>query len=127
MGRAHVITKKALAKHGKKTKPNMAKQLFDVIFSLMMTSSGIMCRHVHHGLTVASCCSGWSSDLFALKMLNVPFTSCVGCDTEPSAKLLSTRIHGHHLWVDDCCTPEFLESPGLLIGVCADLVIVRYR
>ena len=70
------------------------------------------------GLLVGSACSGWGSELFALKHMNVDFTSVFSCDTCSHARTVHQSAHGAsqktygNVWSDD-----FLGSPTVQLFV----------
>ena len=70
------------------------------------------------GLLVGSCCSGWGSELFALKHMNIDFTSVFNCDTCSHARTVHQSAHGAsqktygNVWSDD-----FMASPTVQLFV----------
>ncbi|CAJ1378574.1 unnamed protein product [Effrenium voratum] len=69
------------------------------------------CEHKHSGITVASACRGWCSELIALTRLGVRHTCCFACDICRKAKALSTRTYQHHKWFDNVMDESFLRAP----------------
>lgn len=72
------------------------------------------CTEKHHKnkLTVVSACSGWSSELLALEMMQKRFTACACCELDSKVRALGARMHGHHHEFQDACSHSFLKSPG---------------
>lgn len=69
------------------------------------------CCYRHDGITVASACSGWGSELFALQRMEKRFTSCFACEIDTNVRTLFTKIHDHHKMYNDVRDPEFMSSP----------------
>lgn len=69
------------------------------------------CSYKHEGITVASACSGWGSELFALQRMGKMFTSCFGCEIDSQVRTLFTKTHEHHKMYADVRDPEFMSSP----------------
>ena len=68
-------------------------------------------RHIGQGsIVVGSACSGISSDLLALEMLQVNFVSCFACELNPKLRSLGEAVHQHCQTYEDCCTETFLAS-----------------
>jgi site-specific DNA-cytosine methylase len=63
------------------------------------------------GLLVGSACSGWSSELFSLKAMNIDFTPLFGCDIAGDAKLLSQSEFQFGHWFDDVSDESFRAAP----------------
>lgn len=64
-------------------------------------------------LNVGSVCSGWCSELFALRNLQIPFVSCFGCDNDTACRAISRTVHDHHLWYNDVTGKEFKKAPSV--------------
>ena len=68
-------------------------------------------------LKVGSVCSGWCSELFALRNLQIPFVSCLGCDNDSACRAISRTVHDHHLWYNDVTGSEFKKAPPVDLWV----------
>lgn len=62
-------------------------------------------------LKVGSVCSGWCSELFALRNLHIPFVSCFGCDNDSACRAISRTVHDHHLWYNDVTGSALKKAP----------------
>ena len=76
-------------------------------------------KHASGHLSVGSACSGWSSDLMALDMLNISYVSCLAAERDKKVRELGSIMHQHHHVFEDCCSQAFLNSPtcSLFMGV----------
>jgi DNA-cytosine methyltransferase len=101
--------KRKTKKDNKKGDNRIKKQLVNMVLTVCTFAT---CLDPHPGFSVASACSGWSSEIFALSSMNARFTSCFGCDNDPVAKMLNVATHNHHKWYDDCTHEDFQASPG---------------
>ena len=79
---------------------------------LSITLRCVTCFRPHAGLRVGSVCSGWCSELWALRSLGVPHTPCFACDSDASVSQLCHDTFRHHWYWDDCTSDAFmLDSP----------------
>ena len=68
-------------------------------------------KHCHRGLLVGSACSGWCSELIALKRMGIQHTCCFASDNDPHVRALATKTHPHCRWFNDVTDDEFLQAP----------------
>ena len=60
----------------------------------------LACSRQHSGLRVGSACSGWCSEVYALRRLGKAFTLCFACDIDKKVKTLLRHTMDHHHWYD---------------------------
>ena len=91
----------------------MCQNIMSWIAVSVAASLGSICPELHPRgrLVVGSACSGISSELMALDMLNVKYTPCFACECQEHLRLLSQAIHGYCNMYVDACSEEFLSSP----------------
>ena len=63
-------------------------------------------------IRVGSACSGWNSELMALEVLRMNFASIFSCECDDKVRALGSLMHTHQHVYENCCTEEFLRSPG---------------
>ena len=90
---------------------NAAAAILQMIAAWSLNMVIETCEHKHSGITVASACCGWCSELIALTRLGVRHTCCFACDICRKAKALSTRTYQHHKWFDNVMDESFLRAP----------------
>ena len=88
--------------------PSLMSWIFDADGVEPMRCKG---KHASGHLSVGSACSGWSSDLMALDMLNISYVSCLAAELDKKVRELGSIMHQHHHVFEDCCSQAFLNSP----------------
>ena len=91
--------------------PDLLEETLRVIKNSKMSGGSCDFAHDPTKLSVGSACSGWCSELFALRNLGIPFVSCFGCDNDSACRAISRSVHDHHLWYDDVTGTEFEKAP----------------
>ena len=91
----------------------LAEMTLDVINGLNANVKPSSCPHQHAGIRVGSACSGWCSEVYALKRLGKQFTLCFACDIDKKVKTLVHHTMDHHHWFDDMTKADFQAAPSV--------------
>lgn len=90
-----------------------APRLAKLLSWIMAAGSVASCPNRDHAaIRVGSACSGWNSELMALEALRVNFASVFSCECADKVRALGPSMHTHQHVYENCCTEEFLRSPG---------------
>ncbi|CAJ1450591.1 unnamed protein product [Effrenium voratum] len=77
------------------------------------------CSHGAGTLAIGSACSGWCSELFAARKLNLLFEACFACDICPTVTRLTQALWPHHAYYNDMMGSDFMNtSPSLDLFLC---------
>ena len=70
-------------------------------------------------LRVGSACSGWCSELFALRRLKISSDACFAVECDAAAQLMSLTLWRHRQYLTDALEDEFLHNTPDIDLFCA--------
>ena len=64
-------------------------------------------------IKIASCCSGWCSELWAAKLLGLRVRPLFACDSDMNVQRLSHALWQHEQYFHDALSDTFMQEQGV--------------